>query len=294
MIITAKRQSGITIILAMLMIAAVLGAAATFSSFIIRQIQQSRLIDQSIQAYYYAESGSEHALFQSRKLAAIKAAECPLIVSGSTCSDQYGKCSSSDVPCFSSQQPFLSGSNGEWAVAVASEPETTIVLKPNESFQIDLFNPFLMGNAASNLGSFVVSSDEDANLYGEITNLTWLVYPTYASCPQSVPPLPTVSKGIITILAGVDTRITGLAGANINPDCAYILRLTNIDTETKDLTIKLFDYGANQIDIPSRLIIESTATTSQSVQRVTVRAPMRAPLSGLYDFVLFSEKEIVK
>jgi len=63
----ANNQSGIVLILAILLIAAVISTAAIFTSLTIRNLQQSRLVDQAIQAHYIAESGAEHALYQVRR-----------------------------------------------------------------------------------------------------------------------------------------------------------------------------------------------------------------------------------
>jgi len=309
-----QKNSGMIIILALLIIAAVLATAAIFGNLIIREIRQSRLIDQSIQAYYTAEWGAEKALYLVRKREAVKPAECEMIISGSSCRPDYSYCCVSDkclgpddqnVSCLMS-----SGTN----LAISNEPETSFFLKKGDSFQIDLFHPYLGGDNPSNLRSFQIKTTKtNFFLYGELTNLTWLVC-SDSSCPLNCQEViidpytgrkePAIVRGFIPIGDEPNSSVFASFGEgenqieNIDADCSYILRLINPLNIGQDdnFTVNIFSdsEGGNKIDIPSRLIIESTGVYGSASQRVTVRTPIRPPIAGLYDFVLFSEQEIVK
>jgi hypothetical protein len=313
-----RNNSGMVLVLSILIIAAVLATAVIFANLVIRQIRQSRLIDQSIQAYYLAESGSERALYQSRRREAVKTIDCDLIDDGnngngsSSCLEATGYCSGSinnQVSCISETVGTLDGQvRAPWNIEVTNEAETTINLNVGESFQLDLFSPFqdLSAEFNSQVSAFRISSNlSNPILYGELTNLTWLVGGSLL-CPTDnfTPPKPAISKERINFNSGTTGYVTALGPTNpeINPFCSYILRISNIlfpNVEPGQFTISIHssasgDPEGNRLDIPSRLIIDSEATFGRSSQSVRVRTPIRPPLSGLYDFVLFSEEEIVK
>ena len=328
--IQPKKNNGMVLLLAMLIIAAVLAAAGLFASVILRELRQSRLIDQSIQAYYLAESGAERALFQTRQREAVQGSQCAEFLAGSTCNDTYGyccvggSCSGIDdlkIPCITAQQGNLAGEvTGSWEVVVDNELQTTGRVDRGDSFQVDLFNPYQEIDPFLPIPSFeafVVAAVTDnpllneTSLYGSMTNLTWLLNPDFQNCRQPVDqtltPWPAVLNDEIT-LTGSGGQLTtdfttSVAGEpSINFNCSYILRLTNpLRTgDGGDYTISIYqrDPTANppyvQIPIPSRLIITADGRYRDSIQQVEVRTPIRPPLSGLYDFVLFSEESIVK
>lgn len=322
------KNSGMILILSVLVIGSILGTLIIFSNLITRELQQSRLIDQSIVAHYLAESGAERALHQTRRREAVKPEDCPFIVSGSFCQEDtaqvdYGKCTltSGEVSCITNTDGSLN-INGDWAIDVKNEEEVSIVLGTGESFQIDLFSPYQgdnlnLINAATGedtlLESFVVQSDSNIDLFGELVNLTHLSSDNPLCSSTSQQP---VTRGVIVISdiannsSGFQKGFTGQDP--INPECAYVLRISNtlsLDVDPDNLapvfTVSIHDANhggevvgddldSSRIYIPSRLVIQSEAVFGNSLQRVEVHTPVRPPLSGLYDFVLFSEQEIVK
>ncbi|MDD2807465.1 MAG: hypothetical protein PHW95_03030 [Patescibacteria group bacterium] len=310
----ANKQSGIVLILAVLIIGAVLVTAVVFSNLVISQIQQSRLIDQSIASYYLAESGAERALYQTRRLQAVKSADCSKIVSGSTCQNSgnnYGFCSLTNdkIACITDNQGALAVGGG-WNIIVNNEKDSTVNLNVGDSFQLDLFSPYQGGDFQTNVQSFLVTSTitGGAKLYAELTNLTWLVGGTI-NCPLDtfVPARPAISKGQINLDSQTGYSSTGyltkLANdPEINPNCSYVLRLSNVldGAEPGQFTVSIYnkaidvDPTTDKLEIPSRLVIDSQATVGRSQQSVRIKSPIRPPLSGLYDFVLFSEQEVVK
>ena len=300
-----SQQSGIVLILALLIITAALTATAVFGNLIIRSIQQSRLVDQSIQAYYLAESGAERALYQVRVLTSIH--DCKIANSSFSCTIN-GYCDRfSTLPCVTSGQGGLAaGMPSDWLVSALSEQSVVKRLQPGESFQIDLFNPYQQTGAAGLAPALEVVQVTSADLssgftiYGQLTNLTWLIGGS-VGCPLGAP---VVANGFITgvhndQLGLAAAALSGLAGADLNAGCLYILRLSNPLTQPAGLfTVSLHNDSpaseANRVNIPSRLLITATADFGQSFQTVKVRTPVRPPLSGLYDFVLFSDSEIIK
>ena len=307
------KQNGIVMIMSVLVISAVLGAAATFASILVSQIQQSRLADQSVQAYYLAESGAERALHQARRRQGI--ADCCSVIENNCqpCLEDRGFCGQSSpadsIACITKSKGGLTSSLvGDWLVSVSNESETSVNLNPGESFQLDLFNPYYGGDNSEQIGAFSIDSSESATIYGELTNLSWLIDPDGTiNCPQSFPiSNPTVSRGLVPVGgANNNMTITGLQDTmgsikvSIRPGCSYVLRLSNNWFGAQALSFNLRVYTDisgpwDQISIPSRLVIDSQANYGNSQQKIRVRTPMRPPLSGLYDFVIFSEEKIIK
>ncbi|OGY49974.1 MAG: hypothetical protein A3J59_00965 [Candidatus Buchananbacteria bacterium RIFCSPHIGHO2_02_FULL_56_16] len=302
-----SEQSGIVLILALLIITAALTATAVFGNLIIRSIQQSRLVDQSMQAYYLAESGVERALYQVRRRSAIH--NCSIAIPSASCNVR-GYCDSANsLACVTSGPGGLAaGMPSDWLVSALSEQSVVKRLQPGESFQIDLFHPYQPTVAQGLVPSLEVVQVTSADLasgftlYGQLTNLTWLISATLnPNCPLGEP---IVANGFITgvrndQLGLAAAAVSGLAGADLNASCLYILRLSNPLTQPAGLfTISLHSDSPasedNRVDIPSRLLITVTADFGQSFQTVKVRTPVRPPISGLYDFVLFSDTEIIK
>lgn len=291
-------QSGMVLVLAILIIAAVIAAAVAFSNVIIREIHQSRLIDQSIQAYYFAESGAERTLHKIRRREAIS--DCDLI--GEDSCQENGYCANTtppnSIPCVNNDEKTLNqgslGVRDGWEVSAETTQDFSIFLRRGESFQIDLFNPYQ--TSGSNVNEIGVSSDKESLLlYAEFTNLTKILNVSGTSCLDEPP----VFKGRFETDEFGLASISTLSGETLEDDCSYAFRLNfpldnNPEIESLiTITVHNKDTGA-QLDIPSRLIIDAGATFGKSRQEVRVRTPMRAPISGLYDFVLFSEREVQK
>ena len=278
------------LVLALLIIAAVLATAVIFSNLIIREIQQSRLIDQSIQAYYLAESGAERALHQTRRREAVQGEDCGVIISGSNCQENNGYCSSTnnEVSCITGTEGNLAVRSG-WLVTVDNETETAVNLKVGESFQIDLFNPFK--TAGPNIEAIEVNRDDPGIvLYGELTNFNKVLGVGPSNC-QNQPPV------LKDFLPNPSVRIRAFDDQDIAGECSYSFRVNyplDSGLDPVAITLTVYDDFDQPLPIPSRLLIDSQADFGRSRQKVRVKTPIRPPLSGLYDFVIFSEEEIIK
>lgn len=288
---THNQQTGIVLILALLIISAVLGIAVVFSNLIIREIQQARLIDQSVQAYYAAESGGERALYQVRRREGI--IDCSLLGTPGSCTVN-GVCSNNaTVPCINTVPGNLPVTHS-WELNISNEMETSVLLSRGQSFQLDLFNPAQSANAG--IDAIQISSDVGSlQLLTEFTNLTRVldIQPATA-CNEQLP----VIKGIIaTGAAGAPVSVSAVDGSSLLDECAYSLRLNYLLSNGAThsvITLTAHNRVTGPEPIPSRLIIDAEAISGRSLQRLRVRTPVRPPVSGLYDFVLFSEEQIVK
>jgi len=286
-----KNSKGMVLILSVLIITTVLATVVTFGNVIISEIRQSRLIDQSIQSYYLAESGSEKALYRIRRYEAIS--DCGLDNAG-VCQEN-GYCSLKDIPCV-----YLNGAlelKGSWDLEISQEEEISILLKKGESFQVELFNSVQAYNSDINTIK-VENSVPNPTIIAEFLNLTNILNfndPQVSNC-LTQPPIFKNAENI-----PLPTYLTAIDGENLFPECSYVFRLNHSLDSTVDFcvfTISVYNETAGgdftKLLIPSRLIVDSQATFGNSFQKVRVKTPIRAPLSGLYDFVLFSEEEVIK
>lgn len=282
-----EQQSGMVIVLAILIVAAVLATAVAFGNLVVREIRQTRLIDQSMQAYYFAESGSERALHQVRKREGV--VDCNDLPGSGTC-EANGRCSNvPEAPCVNMD----GGSLGTWNTVAFKERETKISLSEGQTFQVDLFD--ISQTANSNIDQIsITSSIPGQRFVGELTNLTNILGIVGSCSDSSVPPV--IKDFIIPPVS-----IIGLGGKDIISECSYIFKINYLSNndgsqDATDITIKVFDSGSPraQLDIPSRLIIDTDAIFGDSFQVIRVKTPIRPPLSGLYDFVIFSEASLEK
>lgn len=298
-----KQHDGMVIVLAILIIAAVLGTAILFSNLVIREIMQSRLIDQSIQSYYLAESGSERALYQIRKREAVT--DCALLPGANPSCQDNGYCLNDlETPCVNLANTIVNDLSS-WQVVANPESTTVITLNEGETFQVDLFNPAQSSNSNINKIVLQVNPAPVTLLVGELTNLTRVLDVSGTGLTNCSTQLP-ILKDFIHPDTGVnppEAVIESFDGANILTTCSYTFKLNypinnNSDLESTAITINLFNANTDGTsisqNIPSRLIIKSSATFGNSYQAVTVRTPVRPPVSGLYDFVLFSGGDISK
>lgn len=289
-----KQQSGMVIVLAILIIAAVIATAAAFGNLVIREIRQTRLIDQSIQAYYFAESGSERALHQVRKREAV--VDCNTLEGSGTCDSNSHCTNETTATCINLDEGALN-TLGTWKVDPRKEPETVITLSEGQTFQVDLFDINQTSKSLVNRVEITHNTLAD-DLIAEFTNLTKVlnISGVETAICLSQPPV---------LKAFIDTTpvrsFDGLAGYDLESACSYILKINYVQKddgnfESTPITIKVFNTPPldNQLPIPSRLIIDTNAIFGDSFQAITVRTPIRPPLSGLYDFVIFSEEDLEK
>ncbi|MAF13470.1 MAG: hypothetical protein CMI53_01080 [Parcubacteria group bacterium] len=297
-----KNQSGMILILAVILIAVAIGGAVLFSNLIIRDILQSRLIDQSIQSRYLAESGVERALQQIRHREAVR--DCRIIEEfpdiacnpPALCACQNtGFCTNEPTaPCVNIDDSGLSA-RGDWSVNATNTFDFSIVLKKGDSFQIDLFNPFQ--SFKSDIGRLELVID-NLQIYWntELINLTKILNVTNPQASDCLTKPPVLKE--ITPISFSPFPITSVDRISILEQCSYTFKFGYPIDEYDgpvSLVLNVFNKTSGaQLPIPGRLLIDSESIFGNSFQRVKVRAPVRPSLSGLYDFVLFSEEKIEK
>lgn len=281
-----KNQRGSVLLFALLIISTMIGAVTLFSNLIISEIQQSRLLDYSLQAYYVAESGGEEALFRLRQLKAVK--NCEEAGLGSCQPDGY--CLASQIACV-----YPTGSldsQGDWQISINNAESLTVDLAQNEMMEVGLFFPDAFSGFGIGIDSIYIEWED-----GDLSNT---VAPIIQATLIEIDYLwQTELQAVFEYLADSFSRVFNEPDTNRS----YILRLKALYDSAKNLTIKVYEGqppqdgfppAGNQTYIAGQLIINSLGRFKDSQQIISIAMPVRSPLSGLYDYVLFSEQEIVK
>ncbi len=76
----------------------------------------------------------------------------------------------------------------------------------------------------------------------------------------------------------------------------YRLRVKALFGSLSNLSVIPYDEstGTQVTDLPSNIVVKAIGTRGNFKQALTAIVPWKVPLSGLYDYVLFSEGEIIK
>ena len=96
---------------------------------------------------------------------------------------------------------------------------------------------------------------------------------------------------------GISTQqhVGGSAALSIpSPDKLYRLRLLARKGDLENVQIRGYDAADAPTDLPGRVKIDSRGSFGGVEQKILVALPRQTPLSGVYDFVVFSECSIVK
>lgn len=273
-----KIEKGNVLLLALLVMAGIMTAALGIGAIILNEIRQARNIDFSTVAYYAAESGVEQALYKLRKEDAVLT--CP---SGEC--DLNGFCSAGDKePCLRSSGDLSNQSS--WTRTVTDkEWQIYGTIKKDESMQVDLYDP--EGGTAAGIESIKIK---------------W--------APECVPPAASIIEvGYIGWDPGIGWlasseqrfKYSSLASPVINNGFAssksYRLRIKALFCDASNVTVTAWgsDNAADPPkEIPGRIILTSTGEYGTLRQAVRMNMPRKSPMSGLYDYVLFSECSLVK
>lgn len=233
------------------------------SSVVINNIVLSRHYDHAMRAYYGAESSIEQALYEARKL------------------DRVLLEDSGELP------------NGvNWVRQIdATQDYAFFVEIPKDKFiQLDLFDVDDPACLSENTTG-VVCDWESMNITWEGTGslqatlTSWDTGNVIDYDPESFEEVQYISASSPWVLNDLEAQKN------------YRLKLKAIVDDVQNVQIQLFDQDntvGDIVQIPNFLTLYGRGTYGQNRQALQVSIPRKAPLSSLYDFVIFSEDDIVK
>jgi len=273
-----KRQSGNVLLLALLVMAGIMTAGLAIGAIVLSEIRQARNIDFSILAYYAAESGVEQALYKFRKEDAVincPAGECD--VNGFCAQGGRESCIQSDG---------VLENQAAWARTV-SDKELRIYgkIKKDESFQVDLYDPD--GGTAAGIESVKIEWTQQcvppATSTIEVSYISWNPATGWSAASEKRFKYSALASPVIN---------NGFASAK-----SYRVRIKALYCGISNLVFTAWandNAAVPQVQIPARIVLDSRGKYGALRQAVKMTMPRRSPMSGLYDYVLFSECSLVK
>lgn len=174
----------------------------------------------------------------------------------------------------------LSGELGKasWTSKIESrEKQIFRDLKQNDTLQVDLFDPDQISGGA---GVGVLRVDwEDGCEHSSIEMSITAWTPGAGWADNTV-------KFLYS--SGSETN------NSFDTDMAYRVRIKALYCDINNLAVRAYDTDNKIVPIPARVIINSVGSFSGVKQAIQATMPRISPMSGLYDYVLFSEESIVK
>ena len=253
------------------MVLLIIGTVTPISLFISRIILNdlitSRNIDSSAIAYYASESGIEKNLYAIRK-------------------NDYG------VEYLKNDSFYNSGSldnNSSWYLdldeCLGSKSEINInEIKKEASYQVDLYDPDDSLTSQS-IRSIRVEWSGDPSSKLEVTWSSWKNGNFAANTNKRF--FGNAESPVVINLSTIENN-----AANI-----YRLRLKALYNNLNNINLKAYsldDGLGEQTNIPSIITLKSVGEFSNNKQAVQVEMSRRSPVSGVWDFVIFSQQDIVK
>jgi len=273
-----RTEYGNVLLLALLVMAGIMTAGLAIGAIILNEIRQARNIDFASVAYFAAEAGVEQALYKFRKEDAV--INCPTGVC-----DENGFCTLGEKESCIKQDGNLNNGSSWSRNVIDKEWQIYGKIKKDESVQVDLFDP--AGTSAAGVESIKIE---------------WT--------PQCVPPAASMIEvsyiawnpliGWVTEseqrfkYSAVDSPVinNGFSSAK-----SYRVRIKAFYCDISNLVFTAWannDAGAPQVEIPARVVLNSVGSFSNLRQAIKMTMPRRSPMSGLYDYVLFTECSLVK
>ena len=257
-----KKLRGDILPLALIMTSMVLLASVGIGTVVLEGLQRSKDTDQSVGAYYMADSGVERQLYEIRK---------------NNQTYTYVNTLSANLATTPVNQSWKS------VGALGTNATKVIPLVDVTSFAVvDLFDPDQLTkppmidtvtidwSKATTCGAFQQSTLEAS--YGS-WNIPLFGVPTWT---DNYVVLSKDSSGHLVI-------------NSLNPNSDYRLRLRFYGCSAKDVTIK-----TNKSSFPGDITLSAEGTYGEATQKIAVSMPKQDVLSGLFSYVVFSECTLYK
>lgn len=283
-------QPGIVSLLALILMATVTATSVGAAAIIINELRQTQSLDEAISAVYAAEAGVEDGLYLIKNRRPTQGLDSTIAaLNGDPGTRRNLENFSSWTRVANKENQFLLGR-----------------LAADTTAHLDIFDPDapLGGTAVQSLKvNWGVNCNSVVQL--EISMLTWdltvpdvfnpdnqQVFKETFACGQTVggngscDPIVTNSIGGSSILPNKPYRFSFRVLVPENSSCLA----ENISVTAHDQQ----NGSGGLIQLPTRIQIKSTGGYSRSQQALTASVPWRAPVSGLLNFVLFSDEPVQK
>ncbi|MBU1131356.1 hypothetical protein KJ840_04440 [Patescibacteria group bacterium] len=269
--------TGGVLLLSLMVMTGIITISFATGTLIMSEIQQSSQLDRAMVAYYAAESAVEKGLYQVRQR---------------------------DIhPSSFNLTEVLLDNNAEYKIiAQDTEPVIYKTLAQDEILELDLYTPHSLTPFETPIKSLIVNWSAEAGSWLEVRWVPWTIAGELT---------PGTDQGIKISLDNLIEDLGYVINLGSGDTYLYNVRMTARYAPITYLEIVAYDtidpqndercdpLGLCAVGIAGRVKIKGLgafpADSSQpSKQAILVTMPEVAPLSGLYDYVLFSEAPIVK
>lgn len=291
-------RRGIVSLLALIIMTAVTATAVAVAALIIDELQQTESYDQAVTALYAAESGLEQGLFlvkdrrnMNETLETVRGE-----LTASSADPRWDRTSDLEDEFFVSTLPSETTAHVDFVDPVPTIADCGGVAGSCvQSLDITFSDRCTGYTSEHGFSSLEITMLPLGSFGGGALDVSKEVHPCNVT--------PTLSCTRI-VLNAVDARdidpnsyyrfsFTALSpsGTTPSPPPASASQVCTIE----NLTVRAFSRSGasgDRIPISTRLILKSVGFFGRSQQALTAQAPFRAPASGLFNYVVFSELDL--
>ena len=292
-------QSGQALLLSLLIMAGITAAGVGFATLIISQIKATENIENSMAASYAAESGLEKALHivKINRKTGTSLAQTIADIKAVADSHEFTK---TGLSVLFDQNSILS-----------EEVSNKFSLLQDESRQIDFYDPDAPFGTDTGIKYLYISWDNNPlpisdplyeSGYGtgsEWVEISWTGWDINGNSFENVEKVFLASNalGYNSGLCNEDSYIQ-CKTIELDPNTIglahYQIRVKAFYTNVDDVEIKALDQSYVIVDIPSRVRIKTIGKFGRTQQALNASLPWKIPISGLFDYVIFSEEKVDK
>ncbi len=248
--------------LAVILTSMILMAGVGIGVVVLQGSQRAVEIDQSVSAYYMADSGIERQLYEVRK-------------------DNATAKSLSDL---NEHYP----NQGSWSFYGGYATTTQKIMSSiaTSSFEvIDLFNPDNV--SAAGVDHMDMSWTNGANCTGGLEAGMEIGYAEWGTSGGTI----TLSNQYTIQRSAVNAHSMIVP---LDPTKAYRIRLTSLVCTAIDVTAQTFDASNIPRGFPGDITLAAEGTYGKATQKIDVTMPKTNILSGVFSYVIFSECTLIK
>ena len=256
-------QNGSIMVISVLLMSIMSVIAFGLSTVIIKQVDFSRNLDNAVLAYYGAESSMEQTLYDARKR---------------------------NLVILEDDGELQNGVTWNRVINPVQEELTFPSILENRFVQVDLFDPDDPScNSAASTGitcnweSGIISWEGTGSI--ELTITSWDTSEVINFGTEEIEEQEYLAASSPWVINDLDAYRN------------YRFKIKSIFGDIENVSLSLYeqDNGSGKIvPVPNYLTIRGEGKYRNNKQALSVRVPRKAPLSSLYDYVLFSEEDIVK
>lgn len=300
---SSRKQRGITLILAILIMSSVVAIGITASTIVVTQVRINEVSTSSHQGYYAAESGLEQGLQEVQRLKADKS-----ITQATTTLQGLSLPPSASI--VRENTSFFPANEQKLLLTSSSSTSQTAptTLKENQSVYVEIYNVDQSLNALpTNLPLLCIYGKGSGD---EVLEVTWVGWATNLETSRS-------QRVEVSYSSFSDTG-GGCSGQNgytvqlqqfypaFSPSVAgiagYRVRITALrpasgNGDVTDFSVYVDEDGntANGTQTPTNQIqLKAVSAGKGQKQALVATFPWTLPLSSLFDFVIFSERSLQK